>query len=331
MGDFEDVFLLITIQQSLTDMKRDARSRASLESTNARIEVEVLRRTQELQQSMLETAATSCQLAAANKALEEQNKELDEFTYIASHDLQEPVRKLVSFSRLLEQDVEGELNENAQRDLGFIVDAAARMKSLVQALLELSRVGRSAMKRDALDLDQCIDDALNALELKIKETGAEVTRDEFPTVVGDRTTLTQLYQNLISNSLKFIQNQQPQIHLTATCDRGQWIFGVRDNGIGMKPEYADRIFQPFQRLHNRGEYEGTGIGLSICKKTVQRHAGEIWVETQPGKGAHFRFTLSVGDVAAEQATVARDAGGRFTQPLATNSFTFNTNSYETSH
>ncbi|WP_372894937.1 ATP-binding protein [Stieleria sp.] len=292
---FEDIFLIVTIRQSLADMSRNACNQAQLESTNSRIEAEVHRRTEELRESVEETARASRQLVHANKALEEQNKELDQFTYIASHDLQEPVRKLVSFSRLLEQDIDGDLNEDAQRDLQFIVDAAKRMRSLVQALLELSRVGRSAMKHEPVDLEQCVDDALDSLELRIKETGAVITRDEFPTVIGDRTMLTQLYQNLVSNALKFTDEVSPTIQISVTQNEDHWVLGVRDNGIGMKPEYAERIFQPFQRLHNRGEYEGTGIGLSICKKTVQRHAGEIWVESEPGQGAHFRFSLPIAE------------------------------------
>ncbi|WP_182867320.1 sensor histidine kinase [Rhodopirellula sp. JC639] len=293
---FEDIFLIVTIRQSLADMRRNADHQAELESTNSRIEAEVTRRTEELRQAMDETARASRQLIDANKALEEQNKELDQFTYVASHDLQEPVRKLVSFSRLLEQDIDGDLNEDAKRDLQFIVDAAKRMRTLVQALLELSRVGRSAMKHDPVDLNRCINEALEALDLKIHETGAVITRDEFPVVIGDQTMLTQLFQNLVSNALKFTEEATPEIHLTATAEDDHWTLGVRDNGIGMKSEYAERIFQPFQRLHNRGEYEGTGIGLSICKKTVQRHCGEIWVESDIGRGAHFRFTLPVAEI-----------------------------------
>ncbi|EMI52169.1 sensor histidine kinase [Rhodopirellula sallentina] len=288
---FENIFLIITIRQSIDDMALNARNQATLETTNTRIELEVQRRTRELRNALAEIEQTSNQLADANKTLEEQNHELDQFTYIASHDLQEPVRKLVSFSRLLEQDIDCELNEDAQRDLEFIVDAANRMRNLVQALLELSRVGRAAMKHDPVDLGECVDDAINALQLAIEESDAVVSRDDLPVVVGDRVMLTQLYQNLISNALKFVKEQTPVVHLTCYMGEGQVLLGVRDNGIGMKSEYAERIFQPFQRLHNRGEYEGTGIGLSICKRTVQRHGGEISVESELGKGTHFYFSL----------------------------------------
>jgi light-regulated signal transduction histidine kinase (bacteriophytochrome) len=253
----------------------------------------VHRRTEELVQSIQETKNANLKLSDANKVLKEKNTELDRFTYIASHDLQEPVRNLVSYSRLLEQDLDGEINDNAKQDLEFIVDAAQRMRNLVQALLELSRVGRSALKQDTVDLDECVEFAINALHIRIVETNAQITRDELPTVIGDRTILSQLFQKLIGNALKFTPGERPEIHLTVRRQNDHWIVGVRDNGIGMKMEYAERIFQPFQRLHGRSEYEGTGIGLSICKKAIERHGGEIWVESEPGKGTHFRFALPV--------------------------------------
>lgn len=290
---FEDIFLCITIRQSLAEIRRDSEHQAQLESMNEVIESKVKQRTEDLHRAIVETANVNRKLAETNETLEEKNKELDQFTYIASHDLQEPVRKLVSFGSLLKQDLGRDLNENAARDLEFILDAAKRMKNLVQALLELSRVGRAAMKKEEVSLDDCADAALNALGLRIEDTKAKITRDELPQVTGDPTMLTQLYQNLIGNSLKFIKEKQPVIHLTAVREGEKWVLGVRDNGIGMKPEYAERVFQPFQRLHNRSEYEGTGIGLSICKKTVQRHGGDIWVESELGHGAHFRFTLPI--------------------------------------
>jgi signal transduction histidine kinase len=300
---FEDIFLCVTIRQSLAEIRRNAEHQAHLESINEVIESEVQRRTEDLHRSVEETANANRKLAQTNQILEEKNKELDQFTYIASHDLQEPVRKLVSFSSLLKQDIGSNLNDDAARDLAFIVDAAKRMKNLVQALLELSRVGRSAMRKEVIALDDCVEDALIALGLRIEETQAQITRDELPLVMGDPTMLTQLYQNLIGNSLKFIKDKQPVIHLTAIRQGEQWILGVRDNGIGMKPEYAERVFQPFQRLHNRGEYEGTGIGLSICKKTVQRHDGDIWVESELGHGAHFRFSLPVAKTTLSNDTL----------------------------
>jgi signal transduction histidine kinase len=269
---FEVWFLRLACIHNLSEMTSDARHRAELEHAHELTEEEVVRRTADL----------------ARK-----NQELDEFTYVASHDLQEPVRKLVSFSKLLEQDLNGELNDHAAKDLRFIVDAAGRMRDLIQDLLALSRAGRSALRVENVPLDECVDRALESLDMRVQETKAEIVRDPLPTVTGDPTLLTQLYQNLMSNSLKFIdRTRPPRVHVTAVRRGDAWELGVEDNGIGIKPEYTERIFRPFQRLHTRGEYDGTGIGLAICRKAVERHAGEIWVESQPGQGSHFKFTLS---------------------------------------
>jgi signal transduction histidine kinase len=143
-------------------------------------------------------------------------------------------------------------------------------------------------------LDDCVDRALDALAIRLQETGAQLTRDPLPELRGDRTLLTQLYQNLICNALKFVRGRRPQIRLTAELNDGCWTLGVRDNGIGIAPEYRRQIFGPFQRLHGRGEFDGAGVGLAICQTTVERHGGAIWVESQPGIGSHFKFTLSGG-------------------------------------
>lgn len=219
------------------------------------------------------------------------NDELDEFTHVASHDLQEPARKLVAFSDLLRKDLGGDLPPRAAQDMVFIVDAAQRMQRLVQDLLALSRTGHVSMVREQVALDDAVDRALEALEMRIAESAAAINRVPLPTVSGDLTLLSQLYQNLIGNALKFVDNQSPEISLTAEQIEGAWVFGVRDNGIGIDPQYRDQIFHPFKRLHGRGQYEGSGIGLSICRKVVERHNGRIWVESEEGKGAHFRFTL----------------------------------------
>jgi light-regulated signal transduction histidine kinase (bacteriophytochrome) len=231
------------------------------------------------------------QLKQANKELESKNAELDQFTYVASHDLQEPLRKVTAFSGMLRQDLGRDLPERAEKDLGFIVDAAKRMQKLVQDLLALSRSGRVDMQVESISLDRCADRAIDSLSMRIQESQAEIVRDELPQVRGDRTMLTQLYQNLLSNALKFTGPERAYIHLTAERADGQLILGVKDNGIGIESKHAGQIFAPFKRLHGRGKYEGTGIGLAICCKTVERHGGKIWVESTPGNGAHFKFTL----------------------------------------
>jgi signal transduction histidine kinase len=237
-------------------------------------------------------AERTAQLERTNRELVVLNAELDDFTNVASHDLQEPLRTLVAFSDLLPKDLEQSLPERAAQDLGFITDAAMRMQTLIQDLLAFSRAGRVAKKREKVSLSECADRALEALAMRVAETGAEIIRDELPEVWGDSTLLTQLYQNLIGNALKFSGDQPPVIRLTAEEQDGFPVFGIKDNGIGIELKYAQQIFQPFRRLHSRTEYEGSGIGLAICHKIVERHGGKIWVESEPRKGAHFRFTIS---------------------------------------
>lgn len=226
-----------------------------------------------------------------NRELAIRNKDLEEFAHVASHDLREPLRKMISFSDLLRRDLGEGISEKAERDIRFIRDAAQRMQTLVDDLLALSRASRSPKNRTRLDLDQCVDAALEALHMRIEETGAAIVRDELPEVWGDATMLTQLYQNLISNAIKFCNRGSPEVRITAEKQDERWIFGVSDNGIGIQPDYAKQIFRPFQRLHSPREYEGSGIGLAICQKAVERHGGEIWVEPTPEGGSHFKFYL----------------------------------------
>jgi two-component system CheB/CheR fusion protein len=236
-------------------------------------------------------ADRTVQLERTNRKLAALNAELDEFTNVASHDLQEPLRTLIAFSELLRKDLGDSLPEQAAKDLAFITDAAKRMQTFIQGLLALSRTGRVAKKREKVSLGECAERALEALSSRMEETGAQVTRDKLPEVWGDSTLLTELYQNLIGNALKFSGEQRPIIWLTFEELGGKQIFGVRDNGIGIEPKYAQEIFKPFRRLHGRAEYEGSGIGLATCRRIVERHGGKIWVESEFGKGAHFRFTI----------------------------------------
>jgi signal transduction histidine kinase len=239
-------------------------------------------------------ADRTVQLKRMNRQLVALNAELDDFTNLASHDLQEPLRILTTFSDLLRKDMGNTLPNGVAQDLGFITDAVKRMERLVKDLLALSRAGRVAKKREKVSLGECANRALEALAMRVKETGGEVTQDELPRVWGDSTLITELYQNLIGNALKFRGDQQPIVRLTVEGGEDDQVFGVKDNGIGIEPKYAQQIFQPFRRLHGRAEYEGSGIGLAICRKIVERHGGKIWVESEPGKGSHFRFTIPRG-------------------------------------
>lgn len=232
-------------------------------------------------------------LEALNINLKVRNRELDEFTYVASHDLQEPLRKLTTFSGLLRDDLKGELPPEAEEDLRVITNAARRMQTLVQDLLSLSRSGRAAMKLRPIDLSECVRDAADSLQVAFAEKNADLRMNGLPTVVGDYTLMTQLFQNLMGNGLKFNDAPDPWVEITVEDREGVLAIGVKDNGIGIDPAYREQIFAPFKRLHGRQTYEGTGIGLAVCRKIVERHGGSIWVEDAEPRGSHFRFTLNV--------------------------------------
>ncbi|MBL0155916.1 MAG: PAS domain S-box protein [Bryobacterales bacterium] len=239
-----------------------------------------------------ELSRYASELERANESLRHHNRELDEFAYLASHDLKEPLRAITTFSQLLTQDVGADLPEDAVRDLEFITSAATRMQRLITDLLALSRAGRVDMHSASVNLHACALSALDAISVGLRESGAEIRiANPLPTVTGDATMLTQLFQNLLSNALKFRGPGKPLIEITATRTAAGWIFGVRDNGVGIKAEYAEKVFQPFRRVHVQSGQEGTGIGLAICRKVVERHGGHIWVESSPNAGAHFYFTL----------------------------------------
>jgi signal transduction histidine kinase len=218
------------------------------------------------------------------------NADLQQFAYVASHDLQEPLRMVSSYTQLLARRYKGKLDPDADEFIAFAVDGATRMQQLIQDLLAYSRVSTGGRQFKPTSAETALGYALDNLRYVMKESGAVVTHDPLPTVIGDQKQLEQLFQNLLSNAIKFRGQEPPRIHVSARTD-ANWLFSIRDNGIGLDPQYGDRIFVIFQRLHNRQEYSGTGIGLAICKKIVERHGGRIWVESEPGKGATFYFTI----------------------------------------
>lgn len=224
-------------------------------------------------------------------ALASSNTELEQFAYSASHDLQEPLRMISSYVSLLAQRYQGQLDEDADEFIEFAVDGARRMQQLIQDLLAYSRVGTRGKEFKSIDCNSVVDEVIANLAVVISEQGARVTHDELPHVVADRTQLLQLIQNLIGNALKFRTEDPPCVHISAEQSGAEWVFSVKDNGIGIDPKHRDRIFAIFQRLHTRNEYPGTGIGLAICKRIVERHGGRIWVESEPGPGTTFRFAL----------------------------------------
>jgi signal transduction histidine kinase len=223
--------------------------------------------------------------------LSRSNQDLEQFAYVASHDLQEPLRMVTGFVQLLQKRYQGALDASADQYIDYAVDGAKRMQELINDLLSYSRVGTRAREAVPTEAGQMLDRALANLAASIHETGAEIRHGALPKVRADGAQLVQLFQNLIGNAIKFRGDRAPKVTVDARRDDGQWLFRVEDNGIGIDPEYKDRIFLVFQRLHSRREYPGTGIGLAICKKIVDRHGGRIWVESQAGRGATFCFTL----------------------------------------
>jgi PAS domain S-box-containing protein len=233
-------------------------------------------------------------LHEAHEELKRSNAELEQFAYVASHDLQEPLRMVSSYTQLLVRRYGDKLDADAKEFMGYIVDGASRMKQLIEDLLAYSRVGTRGKDFKAVPAEPALKRALGNLRTAIEQAGAAVTFDPLPTIEADEGQLAQLFQNLIGNALKFRSASVPRVHVACLEKPAEWEFGVSDNGIGIEPQYFERIFMVFQRLHNHTEYPGTGIGLAICKKVVERHGGRIWVESRPGEGTSFRFTLPKG-------------------------------------
>lgn len=226
------------------------------------------------------------------KLIEEKNKELEQFTYIASHDLQEPLRSITSFIELFQQEYQGVFDENAQMYFDFVLQSTGRMKELIKGLLDYSRIGKQMIIRKE-DLNEIMRNVLHDLTNSIQKNKATVTCDDLPSIYASGLHLRILFQNLIANSLKFNKpGVPPVVHISVEQNKTHWTFCVKDNGIGLDSKYKDKIFTIFQRLHTKDTYEGTGIGLAHCKKIVQLHDGKIWFESQPGEGTEFYFTIS---------------------------------------
>jgi light-regulated signal transduction histidine kinase (bacteriophytochrome) len=221
------------------------------------------------------------------------NADLEQFAYVASHDLQEPLRMVASYLQLLERRYKDKLDQNANEFIAYAVDGATRMQALINGLLSYSRVGSRGQQFEWVACEQLLEQAITNLQVAIAENHVTITHEQLPTILADATQFIQLLQNLIGNAIKFRSEEPLQIQVGARQDNAStWLFWVRDNGIGIEAQYAQRIFLIFQRLHQRTQYPGSGIGLAICKKIVERHGGQIWVESQPGQGSTFYFTIS---------------------------------------
>jgi PAS domain S-box-containing protein len=221
------------------------------------------------------------------------NAELEQFAYVSSHDLQEPLRMVSSYMQLLQRRYEGEIDPKADKYINFAVEGATRMQQLINDLLTYSRITTQAKEFEPVDSELVLTEVLSNLNVLITENGAVITHDPLPNILADSSQLSQVLQNLIINSIKFHGDKTPEIHVSAKNEGNKWLFSVQDNGIGIDPAHSDRIFEVFKRLHKRKEYPGTGIGLSICKKIIERHGGRIWVEAELGKGSIFYFTIPV--------------------------------------
>jgi PAS domain S-box-containing protein len=219
------------------------------------------------------------------------NAELQRFTSVASHDLQEPLRMVTTFMQLVAERCEGKLDAESNEFIGYAVDGAMRMRQLISDLLTYSRISSNPEETEPIDFEQMLREVLRNLDVMIRETDANITHDPMPTVLAVHSQIVQLFQNLITNAIKFSKPDPPQIHVSAQSRGTEWTFSVRDNGIGIREDYFDRIFIMFKRLHDRTQFAGTGIGLAICKRIVERHHGRIWVESTPGRGSTFFFTL----------------------------------------
>jgi len=236
---------------------------------------------------------TEEELKEAMKKLQKSNLDLEQFAYVASHDLQEPLRMIRSFLQLLQRRYGGQLDSDADEFIEFAVDGARRMQGLINDLLEYSRVTTTGKEFNNIKMEKSLEKALINLNVSIEENNASITHDSLPIIYGDYSQIIELLQNLIGNAIKYHSEKTLHIHISAQKEDKQWLFSIKDNGIGIDSQYTDQIFMIFRRLHTNEEYKGTGIGLAITKRIVERHGGKIWVESEPGKGTTFYFTLPI--------------------------------------
>jgi signal transduction histidine kinase len=244
----------------------------------------------------------------ANKVAElgRSNADLEQFAYVASHDLQEPLRMVTAYTQLLSERYRGRLDENADKFIGYASEGALRMQVLIRDLLAFSRIGRNGNAATRVDCNAVLEEVRQSLGTAIQESGASITQENLPAVWADRTQMVQIFQNLVGNAIKFRGQAAPVISVRAEREDQYWLFSVADNGIGIAPEYAENVFVVFQRLHARTEYPGNGIGLAICKKIVERLGGRIWVESQAEGGSTFKFTVPLqGDGNLDRSEEAR--------------------------
>jgi signal transduction histidine kinase len=281
------------------DFEHDVSTSGPREVTDLAADVNRMR--ERILRALEETRQANAALQEHALELERSNAELEQFAYVASHDLQEPLRKIAGFTQLLQRRYAGQLDARADQYIGFAVDGAERMQALINDLLQYSRVGRSGREPVLISSDAALTQARNNLAAAMEETGATVEAGHLPLVLGELPLLTAVFQNLLSNSLKFNGSKPPRIVITVTRDEPFWLFSFADQGIGIEPEYAERIFAIFQRLHDRASYPGTGIGLAMTRKIIEYFGGKIWLDTTRTEGSRFLFTLPMAAETMEQA------------------------------